>query len=108
MKKSIGIERTYFLGQFKNIKYSTKVEDIPENLLLNPQFIEALKTSMYLEADRAYFEYMKNSLTVAPEKVSPEEALAMIDEVAVERLENLKQTFAEKKDEKKDENEGEI
>jgi hypothetical protein len=83
MLRKINVDRTFFLGNFKNIKIGDSLDDIPEELAMNQEFIGRLYFLLLVSVEWAYREYQRLNLELGGEK-SLEESLAI--------LENLKDT----------------
>lgn len=56
--KNSTITRLYWLGDFRNISFSDTVEGIPEELILDNEFVMGLKFSQLLEIELAYRKYL--------------------------------------------------
>ena len=57
MKRSLNVDRTYFLGDYRSLKISDYIQDIPEELSINPEFMGVMRTLQLLEIERAYYQY---------------------------------------------------
>jgi hypothetical protein len=57
MERSIGLERTYSLGDYKNLKISDFVSDLPEELVLNDEFITSFRSLQLVNFEKLYYEY---------------------------------------------------
>jgi len=107
MKRSLGIERTFWLGQFRNIKVTDYITDIPDDLALNEEVISLLRTLQLINIDKVYLNYIKESPAVSgdytdarPETI--EEAVEALEEVRLTTFEKLKESFASEKEDKKE------
>lgn len=57
MDRSIGLERVFSLGDYKSLRVTDYSNGIPEELMLNEEFMNALRKLQLVCADRAYYEY---------------------------------------------------
>lgn len=78
MNRNIGVERTYFISQFNLIKFNDEVTDIPEELVLNTEFMDKLKQSLTLEVERSYRKYILQKDVL--DQLKPEDALNVIEQ----------------------------
>lgn len=77
MNRRVGIERNYFISQFNTIRFSDEVTDIPDELMLNLEFIDKLKQTLVLEVERSYRKYILQK--EALDQLKPEEALSVVE-----------------------------
>lgn len=61
MERAIGLERTYSLGDYKSLKVSDFINDIPEELAVNEEFMNDLRSLQILGAERLYYAYAELS-----------------------------------------------
>ena len=99
MERTISIERTYVLGQYKNIKMFDSISDIPEDIFFNPKAMDALRTLQILQIDSTYLKYLKKSVTLGDSnyKNNPqelEELLAGLDNAKVSTFESFMEAKA--------------
>lgn len=62
MKRNINIRRLYSLGDYKNITIEQTIDDVPEDLMLNKDVVEALTVHLLLSIEKAhkwYYKYME-------------------------------------------------
>jgi hypothetical protein len=57
MKRNLGLERVFKLGDFKSMRVSSDVLDIPEELALDKEFMVRLRLLQLIEIDRAFYQY---------------------------------------------------
>ena len=93
MKRSLGVERTYTLGDYKNLRVSDYINDIPEELMLNDEFVSSVRLLQLMRLDAVYYEYQKNTATRI-DNISAEEALEYIDKLTLGTSEKLYKTVA--------------
>ena len=57
MKGNLGLERVFKLGDFKSMRVSSDVLDIPEELALDKEFMVRMRLLQLIEIDRAFYQY---------------------------------------------------
>ncbi len=55
--RRIDYNRTYFLGQFKNLKINHALEDLPEHIWTNPDAMDLLSYSLLIATERDFRRY---------------------------------------------------
>lgn len=61
MQAKIAVERIFSLGDFKNIKFTEEITEIPEEVLLNPEAMGHLRYIQLLDIDRQFNVYVYNN-----------------------------------------------
>ena len=59
MKRKIGIERLYFLGQYKNIKFIDGYLEVPEEHSNNSTLVDRLYYILMVSVELAYRRYLE-------------------------------------------------
>ena len=59
MKREIGIDRLYFLGEYKNIRFTDRFLGIPEEHALNPELIAKLSYILMVTIELEYRKYIE-------------------------------------------------
>lgn len=77
MNKISSVERLYSLGDFKNIKFSDSITEIPESFVLNKRAMELLRYIQILDIEDAYYRYARLMLNLKPHGV--EEAMNFLE-----------------------------
>ncbi len=57
MERKIDYNRTFYLGQFKNLKVGHTVEDLPEHIWTNPDAIELISYLLLIATERDFRRY---------------------------------------------------
>lgn len=83
MERTSGISRTYYLGDYRNIKVFDNFVHVPKELAFDNEFMAAMKRSQLLSIEQTYREYLRLSKEI-PNNSDLERA--------IEELENLQQT----------------
>lgn len=101
MERNLKVERLYFLGDYKNIKFANELLNIPDEVATNVRLTELLFTSQFIACEIAYRNYV-NMLEEMNEKygmvrdgkkvVDPEAVLEFLNE---QRTKNLQDILAE-------------
>jgi len=59
MPGKISAERLYSLGNYKNIKFIEEVNDIPDDLMFNVEYVTYVRTLQALRLDKSYLQYLQ-------------------------------------------------
>ena len=57
MKRNLGLERVFKLGDFKSMRITSDILDIPEELALDEEFATQARLLQLTEVDRAFYQY---------------------------------------------------
>jgi len=79
MKRSLSTERTYSLGDYKSLKISDKIEEIPEELAMNPEFMETFRHLQLMEIEKAYYDYSVVSQVMRKDGTDGERLIALTE-----------------------------
>ena len=91
MDRSVSVTRTYSLGNYKNIKFSDTISDIPEELAISPEVMNTLKFLQIVSIEKSYFDYVKDAESW--HELDIEEAIAQLDGLEKETITTLKELF---------------
>ena len=58
MNRSIKVERLYTLGDYKNIKFTDEMNEIPADVALNPEAMSTLRSLQLVGVDLAFEKYV--------------------------------------------------
>lgn len=61
MDRSISVTRTYSLGNYKNIKFSDTISEVPKDLAINQEVMGVLRYLQLVSIEKSYFEYVHNA-----------------------------------------------
>ena len=101
MQKRIGVERLYYLGDYKNIKFASEVSEIPEELAMNETATELLFLQQYIGCELAYRKYVNMIETINETFTVEKGGKKIVDTEAViqflqeEKTQTLKQLYDE-------------
>lgn len=87
MNRNLHVERLYYLGDYRNIKFYDEINDLPPEIMFNQEIVEKLQFMQFVGVELAFRRYVKLNKTL-PE--SPEDAIAVLEEVRVGALDELK------------------
>lgn len=59
MNRTSSIKRLYWLGDYRNIEFSDVIDDIPEEVALNPELMGEIRLLQLLQVEWAYRQYHK-------------------------------------------------
>jgi hypothetical protein len=59
MKRTLTTDRLYSLGDFKNIRFTDTIEDLPEEVATNSEIISELKLLQLIQIEYTYRRYVK-------------------------------------------------
>ena len=89
IRRTVGIDRTFSLGNYKSLKVSDFISGIPEELALNPTAIDLLRHLQLLQVDKTFLGYQMNT-PLLKEGLTPEQCLEIIDETRISVLTQFK------------------
>jgi hypothetical protein len=96
MKRNLSVERLFPLGDFKNIKFTSELENIPEEFATNEKAVGLLWLQMAYGCDIAYVKYYNLIESLA--KTGIKEKLARLEEERQNVINELnKEYLSEKK-----------
>lgn len=101
MERKVGVERLYYLGDYKNIKFTNEVSEIPELLSENDRVMELIHKQAYLACEFAYRQYVEMIEDINEKFTTVENGRKVTDSQAVmeflqsERTQTLKDLYEE-------------
>lgn len=87
--RSVSVTRTYSLGNYKNIKFSDTISDIPEDLAIDHETMNVLRFLQLVSIEKSYFDYL-NSADKWHE-LDIEEAIEKLNGLETETMSTLKE-----------------
>jgi len=103
MERALTVERLYNLGDFKSIRVGetlrgsrrveNEIQGIPEELWLNPEFINKLRYLQLVQTEATYFRYIEDFVKQFHAGKTLEDVLGIIDtlgELEVKTITELK------------------
>ena len=89
MKREIGIDRLYFLGEFKNIRFSDRFLELPEEHVTNPEFVAKLYYILMVTIELEYRKYIE--LNTRLHGFSLGEAIGALQQIRSDAYDELQQ-----------------
>ena len=88
MNRNLSLERTYKIGDMHFVKVGDTIEDIPEELMFNPEVTSTLRMLQIIQIEKAFFNYMKKKDIYHAHSVV--DALALIEDDSNNTVRKLK------------------
>ncbi len=98
MNRSIGIERVFNLGEYKSLRVSDHANDIPEELVVNKEFMDNLRYLQLVEIEKTYYTYVGLSKSLLGE--SDDEKLNILNEISTNVYSKLLELYENTKNKK--------
>jgi hypothetical protein len=96
MERNLKVTRIYKLGEFQNIQFTDEIIGIPENLMLEPEFIEGVRAIQFLGIEEQLNKYNAVRSEVYKDTHSPEEVAALLENKRLETLEQIEEFLTKK------------
>lgn len=93
MNRNLTIQRIYSLGNYKNLQVTDSINDVPEELMLNEDFVRNLRLLQLLRCDQVYYDYITTSPAFV-DGMKSEQALEFIERASVSTTEAMKKSIA--------------
>lgn len=87
MERNIGFERVFWLGDYRNIKITDLMVNVPERVVLNDELVGELMYYQMLTIEKAFRRYLQ--LAEQINTVTTEEAIAFIESEKESALKKL-------------------
>jgi hypothetical protein len=94
MNKSLSVERLYSLGDYKNIKFSDTITDIPGHVALDQDVMKLLSYLQIVDIELSFNRYKELVTRAGTEK--SEDILAFLEEERTLTFQNLVDRLADK------------
>lgn len=88
MKRSLKLERLFPLGDYKNIKFTDEVIDIPEDIVLNESLMAKIRYLQMVDIEIAFREYISLMQRVSTFKT--EELAKAVEFLKQEQISTIK------------------
>jgi hypothetical protein len=88
MNRSLGIERVFSLGDYKSIRFSDIINELPQEVMLNQELIDKLRYLQMLNVDAAYQLYVDMNRRI--NRIPEEEKLSFLIEEKLNTLDDIK------------------
>jgi hypothetical protein len=89
MNRTVGVERLFSVSDFNNIRSIESLNEIPEELATNETFVNKVRLVQLTDVELTFRKYLvlKNSL----DQMSPEDAIAKLEELKSNAMDELNQ-----------------
>ena len=101
VERKISTERLYHLGDYKSLrvgdsmynrpKVANEISGIPEELWLNPEFINKLRYLQLVQMETVYFKYIEDFIKNYHMNRSLEDTIGIIDELGELEIKTIKE-----------------
>jgi len=91
-ERQISVNRTYFLGSYKNIKIQSGIDHIPQDIWTNPEAMDLLGNLLLIHAERDFRKYQELLKRVAD--ISLEDSLALLNDMRDETYKEIQDLLA--------------
>lgn len=88
MNRNLHVERLYSLGDYKNIKFSDTINDLPLDLTLNTELLSAIRYLQMISMEKALRNYLELKEKLG--KLGPEQELEYLEEQEFNTLKLIK------------------
>lgn len=91
MQKNLKVERLYSLGDYKSIRISDEIIEIPDEFVLKEEVLESLRYLQFITIEIAYRRYLtlaKKAQTFTSEQIN--EAIGYLEQEKLTTLAELK------------------
>lgn len=101
-ERSLGVERLYSLGDYKNIKFSDVINGIPEELYMYDDAIKKIRLLQIIDIEIMFRKYLE--LFKQLNGMDYETAMEYLEDLRVNTIRNIKDVIleTEQKDQKGD------
>jgi len=91
MKRTLKLERLYYLGDYRNIKFIDEITELPDDI--SDEAVDLLRQLQFVGVDKAHQEYMALHLRKGIKGATPEEAVIELEKIKEKIIYNLEQVF---------------
>lgn len=90
MERSLGIERVYNLGDYKSIRFSDTIDNLPEEIAMNQEIVDKIRYLQFINVESHYRQYIMLQKKVDPKLIELEEAMQFLSDEKATTMEELK------------------
>ena len=95
MNRSLRIERVYSLGDYRSIRFSDDILDLPEEVVFNQPLVDKIRLLQLINVEINFRQY--KDLISKVNTYSEEEALAFLEEQKINTLDEIKDILESKR-----------
>lgn len=96
MKRSLGYERTFWSKQYETVKASDVIDDIPDELVMNEEFIKLIRMYQILGTEVVFKKFKVLESILPKEHDSAIETLTKLKDDVFADLTKLLETYFQK------------
>lgn len=93
MKRTLKLERLFYLGDYRNIKFIDEITDLPEDVAGNETALDLLRQVQFVGVDKAFQEYMALHKSKGIKNAEPEEAIIELEKIKEQLVYELTKVF---------------
>lgn len=87
MKRTIGVERTYPLGNYKNLKLHDYFSEVPDDFMFNDELVDNVRYLQFIQLEKDYRRYIELASRVGELKY--EEAMELLENTKIDVLKEI-------------------
>jgi hypothetical protein len=82
MKRNLGLERVFKLGEFKSMRVTSDVSDIPEDVVMDKEAMSQIRLLQLVETDKAFYQYRLQAETLNGFETDDERFALLVEQEA--------------------------
>ena len=98
MNRNLTAERLYSIRQYENIKLTDTIEDLPDEIALDPGWVNDLRYLQFVELELSYRRYL--DLIKNLNSLDLDNSLAFLEQEKTNTIDTIRNKFDEMKGEK--------
>lgn len=87
MNRTLHVERLFSLGEWRNIRFSDEISDLPADIMFNEELIGKIRYLQLVDVEVAFRKYLELNKSIPS---GPEAEMAYLEEVKVDTLAQIK------------------
>ncbi len=91
MPRELKMERLHYLGDFRNVRFTDVISELPDDIAFNGELISALRWLQLMQSEKTFYRYLV--LGSQYKDKNAEECLAIVSKLHEETLLELKELF---------------
>jgi hypothetical protein len=89
MKRSVGWERVYSLGQYKTLRVTDEVSDLPDELIFDSEFTDKIRILQMVNSDLVFNKYFRMAAKLEQYPAGSNETENALLEIRANTLEDI-------------------
>lgn len=90
-ERTLGVKRTFFLGQFKNIVFEDIISNLPEKVWRNQKVLDLLTSLQLISVEISFRKYQ--SLVGHMREMSLEDSLVYLEQLRGDTIDSIKEVL---------------